>query len=301
MPKNLFIYIVVNLMLLQIMSLELAIIEQVVNIICVLSIATLGVAHGSIDDVLHGSHKGKQRLNFIIKYVAVIGLIGILWLLFPDLAFLLFISASAFHFGQTQLTGFNFKSKIFSSILYFLWGSFVILSMFVFNEKTLLQANYDVIFLPELYYYVIENSKIYLILISTILPILLVVASLKKGISINSILKEIYLLILICCSFLILKPFIAFSLFFILIHSSQAVLQEYEFCKKEKLAKNLSQFLVLFLPLTLSSLFMVGIVLLALVYFEFSSFIPFALIILLSAVTIPHCFVMDKFYTTQQE
>lgn len=300
MPKNLFIYIVVNFMLLQIMSLDIAIIEQVVHVFCIIGIATIGVAHGAIDDVLHGSREGKKRFYFIIKYVTVIVIIGILWLIFPDLAFLIFLSASAFHFGQTQLTGLNLKSKSLSSILYFFWGSFVILSMFVFNKELLLQTNTYQSFLPRIYFYIIENSKIFLIIVSSILSLLLIGSSLKRQLTFSKVLLEIYLLILICCSFLVLDPFIAFSIFFILIHSSQAVLQEYEFCKKEKLAVNLRQFVSLFLPLTLSSLLITGLFLLTLIFFEFNNLIPLALIVLLSAVTIPHCFVMDKFYRAQK-
>ncbi|MGK0388008.1 MAG: Brp/Blh family beta-carotene 15,15'-monooxygenase [Maribacter sp.] len=301
MPINLFLYIIANLILLQLMSLEIAILEQFINMICIVGIATLGVAHGSIDDVLHGSPKGKQRIFFILKYLAVVVFFGIFWLVLPDLALLIFLSASAFHFGQTQLTAFNVVSKVLSSCLYFLWGSFVIFSMFALNKELLLEASYSVIFLPKLYYHIIEKSEIYLIVISSIMPIFLIGISLKGRIPTNLVLREFYLLFLIFCSFLILTPFIAFSIFFILIHSTQAVHQEYEFCKSKKIVKNSIQFLSLFLPLTISSILIVGIFLYTLIYFEYDNFIPFALIILLSCVTIPHCFVMDKFYTVRND
>lgn len=301
MPINLLLYISVTLVLLQSKSLENVIFEQVVNGMCVIGIATVGVAHGAIDDILHGSGKGRQRLFFILKYLAAIVLFGTIWFVSSNLAFFIFLSTSAFHFGQTQLTGLNIKSKGVAGFLFFLWGSFVILCMFAFNKELLLETNYDTIFVPELYYHIVAHAEIYLIIVSSIIPIVLIGLSLKRAVSMSVLLREFFLLFLIAWSFLVLEPFVAFSIFFILIHSSQALHQEYEFCKKEKIAKNALQFVSLFLPLTIGLLVIVGVFLYALIYFKHADFIPIALIILLSCVTIPHCFVMDQFYKVRND
>lgn len=296
MPTNLFLYIAINLILLQLMSLELLYLEWSINIICAMGIATLGVAHGSIDDILHGAGQGKPRIFFIIKYIVSILLFGLLWLTIPNVAFFIFLAASAFHFGQTQLIELNINSRMLSSCLYFLWGSFVILLMFTFNREDLLGIDYHLLALPQLYYDILGNARLYLVATSLLLLALFAILFINKRLSTSLVLREFYLLFLITCSFMILKPFIAFSVFFILIHSMQAIQQEFEFCKQQKIANHPLQFILLFLPLTISSLLVVGGFIAGLSYFNYSSFIPFALLILLSCVTIPHCFVMDKFY-----
>ena len=295
MRLNIFFYVIANLLLVQLTSLELVNVNLVINIICVLGIGTLGIAHGAIDDVLYGVKERKSKFVFIGKYLAGMALIGLLWLLASDVAILIFLFVSAFHFGQTQLVEYKIKSKLLKNTLCFSWGSFIILAMLSLNQEALSGLSYTTFDLPYSYSFILDNSSILLICFSSLLTALFVVLGIKKTISVSSILKELYLLALVLCSFYVLEPFVAFALFFVLIHSLKAVNQEFEFCK-HRVTKNMNQFLVLFLPLTACSIVAVMLFLFGLLYFNHGEIIPYALLILISCITIPHSFVMDKFY-----
>jgi len=284
------------LFLVQLASLELVNVNFAINIICILGIGTLGIAHGAIDDVLYGVKEKKIKLIFIGKYLAGMMLFGLLWALTPGLALLIFLFVSAFHFGQTQLVEYQIKSKIISSLLYFSWGSFVILAMFALNREELLQSNYTTIDLPYSYFFILENSSTLLITFTSLLSILFTGLVTKNIIPVSSILKEVYLLGLVLCSFYVLEPFVAFALFFVLIHSLKAINQEFEFCKHKKITKNIVQFLLLFLPLTICSIFGILSIISGLLYLNHGEVIPYVSLILVSCLTIPHSFVMDKFY-----
>jgi hypothetical protein len=93
------------------------------------------------------------------------------------------------------------------------------------------------------------------------------------------------------------SAFIAFSLFFVCLHSLKVMFQEYFYCKEKLQLNSVYQFVRLLLPLTIISL--MGIIFILIVVFKFDKLdlIPYILLILLSCITIPHSFVMEKFYS----
>lgn len=296
MKINLFIYIISNLIIFQLISLQNELICGAIYLICIFGVFSIGLAHGSIDNVLAGAKSGKENYLFIVKYLIIVFCFGVLWMFTPNIALIFFLIVSAYHFGQSQLVDYNFKPIWLSKLMYISWGGFVLFSMFYFgNSKMLLLQQNHLSFL-SIINYLIENSFYFLLVFSFILITTFLSATILKRISINDFFKEFYIMVLLIISFKVLPTFIAFSLFFVWVHSLKVMLQEYEFCKRKLEIKNQMQFFKLLLPLTIVSLLGIGFVLLAIIQYNYLEFIPYVLLIMLSCVTIPHAFVMDRFY-----
>jgi lycopene beta-cyclase len=84
----------------------------------------IGLPHGAVDHLTSVKQKSTQALSvFISKYLFVAALFGALWYALPDLALVMFLVFSAWHFGQT-----DFKEwRLHQNTLAFLWGSCLLL------------------------------------------------------------------------------------------------------------------------------------------------------------------------------
>lgn len=85
-------------------------------------IVVAGIPHGSLDHLL-AQHRNKQfRLpQYLAVYLLTAGLYLGVWLLFPGIAFLLFLGFTAWHFGETDFNCFHSGNK--APVLVFLYGS----------------------------------------------------------------------------------------------------------------------------------------------------------------------------------
>ena len=296
MKAHIFAYIAVNFVLLHLVSLQNALLDQVIYVLCTLGILTLGIAHGAIDNILYGTKPGKSNMQFIGKYVIVIFLFAALWTLLPNLAFIIFLIASAYHFGQSQLTDYVQKSSVTSKLLFLSWGSIVILLLFHFNSHSFLGLQEGHSQVSATTNHLIQNSGYYLLGSGTLCATAFLYTIKKNQLNIQVLFKELYVLTLITFSMYLFPPFIAFSLFFVFIHSFRVVLQEFDYCQESLEIKSLGQFVKLFLPLTTVSVIGTIAVILLVYGLGKTEIIPYVLLILLSCLTIPHALVMDRFY-----
>ena len=90
---------------------------------CLLLLAITGIPHGAADHLVaeklaFRANKSFSLSIFIIKYLSVMLMYGIVWYFFPLLSFILFILISVFHFGDLETT-FTTKSNL-SGIRYLL-------------------------------------------------------------------------------------------------------------------------------------------------------------------------------------
>lgn len=91
---------------------------------------SVGLSHGALDHVISEKIINKrQLLNFTAGYLLKSALLGFVWFLFPDLALLLFIVYSAWHFGQADFKEWTLKHG-FSS---FFWGLCVLMVILFFH------------------------------------------------------------------------------------------------------------------------------------------------------------------------
>ena len=187
-------------------------------ILCLFLILTLGIAHGSLDNI-----KGKKLLKiFGIKSVSVfyvvyslISLFIILtWIMFPKSLLFIFLVVASYHFGKEDIVFLKKEKKFYDEILYFFKGLVVIVSPLLFHKiETILifqSLNFNitgVIF--------IDNVFLYILLIFSFFSSLFL--SLKKNIEIKSILLMDFFSILILNYFL--NPIVAFTIYFCFLHS----------------------------------------------------------------------------------
>ncbi len=291
-----FIYIVLNLIVLQLISLDIEMINIVLQVLCCAGILTIGIAHGSLDHILYGVDSEKSNRNFIFIYVLVMFAFIGLWAFSITTAATFFLLISAYHFGQSQFEEYQFGPPLLNKLLYVLWGSIVIISPMAFNSSELMALNnqFDTSF-PILNFFLLNASKMLIVCIGLFLATFLILANSIK-LPLHTISMELFLIFLILVSFKLIAPFIAFSLFFIFIHSLRVVTQEYQFCHLSAKINSGKQFLMLCFPLTLVSILGIALLSGVLYFYDAVNLIPLALIIVLSGVTLPHSIVMEKFY-----
>lgn len=98
---------------------------QVVNAFIIVGLVAIGIPHGAVDHLLDSGQWNPRGLPlFIIKYLSIAAIMGVVWYVAPTLALTIFLVYSAWHFGQAD-------GKLWSlnPLTSFLWGASVLLSL----------------------------------------------------------------------------------------------------------------------------------------------------------------------------
>ena len=297
MNKNVFAYIAFNLLLINLIGFDSPLLQNIISLICIGGVLTVGLAHGAIDNILAvGEDRSKQQI-FILKYLlAATGFI-VLWVFLPNITFVCFLLVSGYHFGQSQFVEYGSTNKLLNKLLYLNWGLMILFMVFYFNHEQLLLFSQNSLSDIEVFPWLINNSLVIALGLACIVFSSLIYFLVKGEIILSSIFQEFYLVALITISFYLFDTIIGFSLFFLFIHSMRVLQQEFEFCREKMSVKSLYSFVKLFFPLTFASIFGIGAVVFLSYYLGAQHMIPYILIVMLSSFTIPHSFVMDKFYS----
>lgn len=72
------------------------------NIVLIFGLLFIGIPHGALDQLISKS-KNSSMLIFNLKYLFIIVLYYTFWQFFPLAAFLIFVTYSSFHFGESEL------------------------------------------------------------------------------------------------------------------------------------------------------------------------------------------------------
>jgi Brp/Blh family beta-carotene 15,15'-monooxygenase len=150
------------------------------------------------------------------------------------------------------------------------------------------------------------NAKLFVALFAlfTLLTIIMLLINiLKKRLTAEQFALELIVFTLILFSFYVFPLIIGFTLYFSILHSLKVLQEEYKFV--EKLYDRSLSFLAfgkLLFPYTTISVFGMGIIYLL----SELNFLPelsfgYLLLILISSITLPHAFVMDRFYKKKQK
>jgi Brp/Blh family beta-carotene 15,15'-monooxygenase len=271
--------------------------DRVVNSVCILSILLIGIPHGAIDHKIHLAISKKNSVsNYIIRYLLISVGYLIWWLLMPLKAFILFILLSAYHFGQELIEDNAASIKL--PITYMFWGSIILIIPLLLNLAeidTYIRAITGISFFNI-------NSNLILILIITLftLTFLDLIRIVKKGIiSKSAAFNLIVFAIYISLSYLILPFLIAFTFYFILFHSSNALTHQYLWFKSYDENYSIKKFIQ---DLSLLSIIAItGIILITLLLDPQSWVTVFSYIfIFISLLTLPHSMVFDQLYAKKR-
>ncbi|MFZ6053030.1 Brp/Blh family beta-carotene 15,15'-dioxygenase [Halocola ammonii] len=257
----------------------------------------LGVPHGAIDNILMKRRTGWSSSRFYLFYLGLITLNIGLWLILPAVALLLFLFISAYHFGQAQFKHHLKGNNVWNPLIYFSWGNLVLSFFFLFRREEIQSYFMDFSAYNQVAFIFDESTLQTFLLINGLLLLFSLSMSLtKKSIGIGSIgIETLILLMLVGISYLY-HFLLGFGIFFVLLHAVPVILEEYKEFYSSFSWKNLQKFLMMLLPFTLLSLF--GIFFLfALKRFELLDTTYLFLILLAgSSITLPHVWVMKRFY-----
>ncbi len=265
--------------------------------ICLPFLLLIGIPHGAIDNILYLKNSGLSNGQFISIYLLVIGLNIIIWLMIPIAGYCLFLIISAFHFGQSQFTHYFKQKTVPFQVISFSWGVSILSGLIYFNTGEILAISANDTYLSEINaLHELINIPIVFISSTIITILLLSVSVTRKNISLENLLMETLVMLIILVTFYLLPLLISFSLYFIILHSHKVLKEEYNFLKNDNQINNFSGFVKVLAPLTLLSIF--GILFIfALIRFEIIEIsYSYSLFLIISSITLPHVFVMNRFY-----
>jgi lycopene beta-cyclase len=250
---------------------------QSLNALWVLGFVIIGLPHGAIDH-LHqlGPYTSIDLIKYTAKYLAIGSLMLLLWELSADFALIFFILFSAWHFGQADFEIWRPKeSKMFA----FLWGLFT-LAFILFSHPAELQE-----ILLTLNLSVFDPAMVQNVPFTFLLPASMVLAGFFLYIIRSWALFQSVIMLLIGTQ---LPLLVTFAIFFIFQHSVNGWKQ----LRKILYIKPFNMW-VAALPFTLG-----GIVLM--ISYLYSDFQPNwgAVFIFLSALSLPHVYLMHQSYQT---
>ncbi|WP_194777730.1 Brp/Blh family beta-carotene 15,15'-dioxygenase [Pararhodonellum marinum] len=253
-------------------------------IVFALILITVGIPHGAIDHLLV-KEKGEsiKPLEFYLKYLGTILLYLLVWWLSPKLALFVFLVISSFHFGQAHFTRHSITD--FRFLTYFLLGAFflalIILSDFAVSRDILL---------PILDIGPIAPYALWIILFLGLISFVL--TSRQKIAGKGAFFMEIVLLSVLLYFLPVLMGFILYFGFW---HSLPSMQEEFEVLMAKQKSDKIFGFIKKLLPFSLLSLGGLALIL----YFSSNRLetdqLTLLLFVMVSLITAPHVWVMDRF------
>ncbi len=296
-----YLLLIGGLILLSLHYFVVAIPVNVQMIVLMILVFLIGVPHGALDFMVDEQNETITKNQFSIKKFVLtymLRLIGFsfIWM-FPSIAFTLFFVFSAYHFGETDLNTFV-KTKDSAHVLYFAYGVFI-LSLLLLNhlddvaslvplmgdsivEKpwfAFLKTNHLAITIGVFVFFV--GTFVFHVFKNKMLPL-----------NLQQIVQFSILLIVVS----LLPMLLAFTFYFTIWHSLLSVRNIFRYLQD---LKNPQKFSIICNKSVLFSLIALGGI--ALLYFGMQYYFPkvnllFALLVMLSILTLPHLTVMHEMY-----
>jgi len=269
-----------------------------ITIVCFFLISTLGVSHGSLDNLkgekLLKIYKIKHKFLFYFFYIFLSCSVIIIWKLLPFLALLLFLVIASYHFGKEDTTPFLFTNYAGQGVISYTkyTKSYY---FFIFFKGFLIIA-------APLFYHYQETQDIFRILDSnfsmhedfiTIFFFLSIYAYIHFNVILGSSSYGDGAVISDGASILLLNyffsPLIAFTLYFCFLHSVRHSISLISTLDKKHLKKGAQKFIKKALPLTLiTAIFFILAVYFLTNYYVLDDAILKVIFIGLASLTFPH-------------
>ena len=101
--------------------------EYVMYGLLVIGLILVGIPHGAMDHMTEALSKSKRITGpFVLKYLALMATVYLLWLFSPSIALLSFLLYSAWHFGETDTEEWGIQSPFIG----LLWGALFFVGLF---------------------------------------------------------------------------------------------------------------------------------------------------------------------------
>ena len=262
-------------------------------LICLLLILSIGISHGSLDNV-----KGKKLFQiyginnsaiFYLLYILIALTIVTLWIIVPLLSLIIFLIVASYHFGKEDTQFLIIGKSYFNQLLFLIKGSLIILApmFFHFNETV---SIFKLLLIDNESFYkflnFIETNKILFfgIILATFSNIILFTKNFefKKF----TIFLDYFSILIINYYF---TPLIAFTLYFCFLHSIRHSITLMLELNETDLNLGFKLFIKKALPLTIltAAFCLFGLYFLN-NYYGFNSSILKIIFIGLASLTFPH-------------
>jgi len=262
-------------------------------LICLFLILSIGISHGSLDNV-----KGRKLFHileiknfyiFYFVYILIALVVIILWIVIPYISLIIFLMVASYHFGKEDTQFLIIEKSYYNQFLFFLKGSLIIFAPMYFHfDETI--SIFRLLFIESETFYnilgLMESKRIllYCIILSTLSNILLFTKNfeLKKF----TIFLDYFSILIINYYF---SPLVAFTIYFCFLHSIRHSISLISELDENNLSNGFKNFIKKVLPLTIitSIFFIIGLYLLNNTY-NFDSSIFKIIFIGLASLTFPH-------------
>ena len=246
---------------------------------------SIGIPHGSVDHIIAfinpQARKFESKLIFYVVYLSLIVFNIIIWVISPFLGLLVFLIISCYHFGETQVIGYNPTDN---KILNFVIGANILLSLFLNNIVELQEILY---ILPQFSSLDLSgfDSVFFLLISVAILMLSIVNFKIKRKVPLYAEITILYMV------FFHTDLLTSFALYFGFCHSLPMLMLEF----KEFKTDSFMRFYIKTLPFTILS------IIFGFLLYQFNNdlltsdnLILFVFIII-SSLTLPHVFIMKDF------
>lgn len=246
---------------------------------------SIGIPHGSVDHIIAfinpNARKFKSKPIFYVIYLSLIIINIMIWIISPFLGLLVFLIISCYHFGETQVIGYNSTDN---KLLNFVVGANILLSLFL-NNIAELQEILNII--PEFSNLDLSSfDNVFFLLFSVaVLMLSIVNFDIKRKVPLYAEMTILYMV------FFHTDLLTSFTLYFGFCHSLPMLMLEFKEFKNDNFVK----FYFKTLPFTILS------IIFGFLLYQFNNdlltsdnLILFVFIII-SSLTLPHVFIMKDF------
>jgi len=258
----------------------------------------LGIPHGAIDHLIFFENQkvSKQRsFQFVLTYLLLMALVGVLWFIVPTLSFFLFLLISAFHFGQSQIY-FLKSTPLLNILFYTLWGVFLLAAIIYFNYAECIGI-FSSLEALRIGPWFSERFLIVLLIVSGFSIIsLLAHAFHHKKISALRLGIEVLFLSGVLLLSATTNAIFAFTVYFGFWHSMKSLIMEFKYLRRSYTLKSFLKNLIPFSLIAILFLFISHEINLSTI--QMSPYLLF--IIIISTLTVPHLFIMKDLYKSAQ-
>ncbi len=257
----------------------------------------LGIPHGAVDHILYKEASTLSLPVFYVFYLLSIFVYAALWFWIPQVALVLFLILSAFHFGQSQFGGYTSIPVFYRVLTSFFWGVLILAALLSFHTEELKEIT-----LQGTDVSVLENvllSNVYQALFLVSLPIVAVLFFLsyrRSWWTSRVALRESLCLFSILLVFYFLPLLIAFACYFCILHSLRMLEDEFGLLKETGIVYTVFDFMIKLLPMTILSFCGLTIFVLAILEGWLEISFAFLSIVMIALITLPHSVVMHSLY-----
>lgn len=267
--------------------------------VVLVSVFLIGIPHGAIDHIMAAEIFGlnqtlKDHLLFYSSYLLIMLVVAALWYFIPVAGMILFLAISIYHFGQADMEDFMVRKPL-NWIWHYARGILIIGLIVFVNPEASYPIMADAMQISQSSFYEwMPNATIASGIIIVGYALISLFGYWQNRFS--NIGTFVYDSLVLSGLLIITGPLIGFALYFALWHSAGHIHEMQEFFESKGKSLSLSGFYLKAFPFTAVSI--VGLALLVAVNSAFGLEEQFLslMFILISVLTLPHMFIVDRMY-----